>query len=97
MWARSYERDLHDVLALQSEVARSIASEVDITLTAQEQARLASARPVDPEAHQLFLLGRFHANKGTEEGLKKAVRYFELAIAKDPGDASAYAAWPKHT
>ena len=72
-------------------MARSIASEVNITLTPQEQARLASARPVDPEAHQQFLLGRFHLNKGTGEGLKKAIEYFELAIAKDPGDASAYA------
>ena len=91
LWAQSYERDLRDVLAVQSAVARSIASEVGITLTSQEQARLASARPVDPEAHQQFLLGRFHLNKGTEEGLKKAIQYFELAIAKDPGDASAYA------
>ena len=91
LWAQSYERDLRDVLGLQSEVARSIASEVNITLTPQEQARLASARPVDLEAHQQFLLGRFHLNKGTEEGLKKAFEYFDLAIAKDPGDASAYA------
>ena len=63
----------------------------NITLTPQEQARLASARPVDLEAHQQFLLGRFHLNKGTEEGLRKAIQYFDLAIAKDPGDASAYA------
>ena len=87
LWAGSYERDLRDVLALQSEVAKSIASEVDVTLTPQEEARLAGARPVDPEAHQLSLLGSFHANKGTEEGLKSAVRYFEQAIAKDPSDA----------
>ncbi len=91
LWAQSYERDLRDVLGLQSEVAKSIASEVNVTLTPQEEVRLASARPVDVEAHQQFLLGRFHLNKGTEEGLKKAVEYFELAIAKDPGDASAYA------
>lgn len=91
LWARSYERDLRDVLALQSEVANSIAGEVGITLTSQEQARLASARPVDPEAHRLSLLGRFHANQGTEEGLKKAIQHFDLAIAKDPGSASAYA------
>ena len=75
LWARSYERDLRDVLALQSEVAKSVASEVGITLTSQEQARLASARPVDPEAHRLYLLGRFHANQGTEEGLRKAIQY----------------------
>ena len=90
LWAQSYERDLRDVLAVQSAVARTIASEVGITLTSQEQARLASARPVDPEAHQQFLLGLFHLNKGTEEGLKKAIEHFELAIARDPGDASAF-------
>ena len=91
LWARSYERDLRDVLALQSEVANSIAGEVGVTLTSQEQVRLASARPVDPEAHRLVLLGRFQANQGTEEGLKKAIQQFDLAIARDPGYASAYA------
>jgi eukaryotic-like serine/threonine-protein kinase len=91
LWAQSYERDLRDVLGLQSEVARSIASEVNITLTPQEQVRLATARPVNVEAHQQLLLGRFHLNKGRGEGLNKAVEHFELAIAKDPGDASAYA------
>ena len=90
LWARSYERDLRDVLALQREVARSIASEVDITLTPREQAHLASARPVDPEVHRLVLLGRFHLDKLTEESIKKAIEYFELAIAKAPGDALAY-------
>ena len=91
LWARSYERDLRDVLALQSEVAKSIAGEVGITLTSQEQVRLAGVRPVDPEAHRLFLLGRFHANQGTEEGLRKAIEHFDLAIARDPAYASAYA------
>ncbi len=90
LWARSYERDLRDVLALQGDVARSIAGEIGIALTAQDQKRLASARPVDPEAHRLFLLGRFHANQGTEEGLKKAVQHFDLAIGKDVTYASAY-------
>ena len=91
LWAQSYERNLGDVLSLQSDVAKSIAREVDITLTPQEKERLASARPVDPEAHQLFLLGRVHADKGTEDGLRKAIEYFERAIAKSPGAASAYA------
>jgi TolB-like protein/Tfp pilus assembly protein PilF len=91
LWGQTYERDVRDVLALQSEVARRIAGEVDITLTPQEQAGLASNRPVDAEQHQQVLLGRFHMNRGTEDGLRKAVEYFELAITKDPGDASAYA------
>ena len=91
IWAQSFERDLRDVLALQSEVARTITSKVDITLTPQEQARLASARPVDPEVHRQVLLGRHHAAKATEEGLRKAIQYFDAAIAKDPANALAHA------
>ena len=91
IWAQSFERDLRDVLALQREVARTIISKVDITLTPQEQARLASARPVDPEVHRQVLLGRHHAAKATEEGLRKAIQYFEAAIAKDPANALAHA------
>ena len=75
LWGRSYERDVRDVLTLQSEVARSIASEVDIVLTPQEQVHLASTSAVDPEAQQQVLKGSFHANKGTEEGLRKAVQF----------------------
>ena len=91
LWAQSYERDLHDVLALQGEVARAIAAEIDISLTPQEEARLATARRIDPGAHQLFLLGRHHFNRGIEEGLRKAVSYFEQAIGRDSAYAEAYA------
>ena len=90
LWAHSYEADLRDVLSMQSAVARSVASEVGITLTSQEQARLANARPVDPEAHRQLLLGLFHLNKGTEEGMKRAIEHFELSIAKDHANASAF-------
>ena len=91
LWAQSYERDLRDVLALQAEVARAIAAEIDISLTPQEEARLATGRRIDPAAHQLFLLGRYHSNRGIEEGLRKAVPYFEQAISRDAAYAEAYA------
>jgi TolB-like protein/cytochrome c-type biogenesis protein CcmH/NrfG/predicted Ser/Thr protein kinase len=91
LWARSYERDLRDALSLQGEVARTIASEVKANVTPDVQARLARARPVNPEAHQLYLLGRFYWNKRTEEGFKKAIDYFQRAIEIDPGYAPAYA------
>jgi len=91
LWAESYERDVRDVLALQDEVARSIANEIKIKLTPQEQARLASGRPVDPEAHEAYLRGRYEWNKWTEEDLKKSVEYFERAIRKDPAYAQAWA------
>ena len=71
-------------------MARAITREVGITLTPQEQARLASARTVDPEVHLQVLLGRHHAAKATEEGLRKAVQYFDVAIARDPDNALAH-------
>jgi len=91
LWARSYERDLNDVLALQSEVAGAIANEIKIKVTPQEQARLASARPVNPEAHEAYLKGRFYWNLRTKEGVNKGKEYFQQAIEKDPGYALAYA------
>jgi serine/threonine-protein kinase len=91
LWAESYERDLRDILALQSEVARAIASEVKAALTPQEQTRLASTRPVNPDAHEAYLKGRYYWNLRTEEGLKKSIEYFQQAIEKDPGCALAYA------
>ena len=91
LWARSYERDLRDVLALQGDVAQAIAREVQVKLTPREQTRLARARPVNPEAHEFYLKGRYEWNKRTEQGLKKGLQYFEDAIAKDPNYAAAYA------
>ena len=91
IWAQSFERNLRDVLALQREVARTITSKVDIALTPQEQARLATARPVDPEVHRQVLLGRHHAAKATEEGLRTAIQYYNVAIAKDPAYALSHA------
>ncbi|HXE91194.1 MAG TPA: protein kinase [Terriglobales bacterium] len=90
LWARSYERQLSDVLTLQEELARSIAGEIRVKLTPQEQARLASARAVNPDAHEAYLLGRFHLEKGDPAGLEKALAYFQQAVQKDPQYAPAY-------
>jgi TolB-like protein/Flp pilus assembly protein TadD len=89
IWSESFQRNLRDVLALQREVARTITSQVGITLTPQEQAGLASARPVDPEVHRQVLLGRYHSAKNTEEGARKAIQILEAAVAKDPDNAFA--------
>ena len=91
IWAQSYERDLRDVLALQSEVARAITSHVNITLTPQDQARLEMRAPVDPQVHREVLLGRHHAAKGTEEGLRRSIEHFDRAISRDPANALAHA------
>ena len=91
LWAESYERDLRNILALQSELAQAIAREVRVKLTPQEQAQFTKAHPiVDPEAYESYLKGRYHWNKRSREGLVKAVQYFQQAIGKDPTYAVAY-------
>src|SRR5512143_2146314 len=88
LWARSYERDLKDVLTLQSEVARAIADEVQVKLTPQERARLARARPVNVEAHEAYIRGRYDWGR---VHLDRSIEHFERAIAIDPDYALAYA------
>jgi TolB-like protein/DNA-binding winged helix-turn-helix (wHTH) protein/Flp pilus assembly protein TadD len=90
LWAKSYEGDLHEVLTLQSEVAQAIAREVQTTITPQEQTRLATARPVNPDAYVLYLKGRYEWNKRTEEGLKRSLEYFQQAINLDSTYALAH-------
>src|SRR5438552_93711 len=90
LWAESYERGLRDVLTLQAEVAKAIAREVRVKIAPQEQANLAQPQPVDPEAYEAHLKGRYHWNRRSGEALPKAVQYFQQAIAKDPTYAAAY-------
>jgi len=91
LWAETYDRDLRDVLALQSELARAIAREVQVKLTPLDQARFTEARRVDPEAYEAYLKGRFHWNRRSAEGLGTAMQYFQQAVADDPSYAAAYA------
>lgn len=90
LWADSYQRELRGILALQSEVARAIATQVRVAVTPEERDRLARARPVNPEAYRLYLQGRYHWNKRTPEGIRKAFEYFRQALEKDPNYALAY-------
>jgi TolB-like protein/Flp pilus assembly protein TadD len=91
LWADNYERGLRDILGLQSEVARAIASKIKVQLTPEEKERLASTRLVNPEAYEAYLKGRYYWNKRTEQGFKKSIEYFERAIQTDPEYAQAYA------
>jgi len=91
LWAESYERDLRDILVLQSELARAIANQIRIRVTPQEQRRLARARPVNAEAYEAYLKGRYFWNQRTEERILKAIEYFQKAIEKDVNFAPAYA------
>jgi len=88
LWAKSYEREVKDVIALQSEVARDIASEIQLQLSPQEHARMmAPRRQVNPEAYELYLHGRYEWSKVSPAGLQKAAEYYQKAMALDPTDA----------
>ncbi len=84
LWAESYEGDLRDTLALQKKVARSIAEEIRIKVTPQEEEVLQNVRVVTPEAYENYLKGRYFWNKRTADGLTKATYYFNQAIESDP-------------
>ena len=86
-----YEREMADVLKLQSEVARAVTNEIRIQVTAEERARLASARRVIPEAHEAYLLGRYHLRRQNEADLKLAIGHFDRAIQLDASYAAAWA------
>ena len=91
LWAASYERDLRDVLNLQSEVATTIADQVRIKLTPQEQAALKNSPALNPESQDAYLKGHYFAAKGTIDDAEHAIPYFNVAIAKEPNHALAYA------
>src|SRR5512143_1200041 len=84
LWAESYERDLRDILALQSEVARTIAGEIRVKLDPQEQVRLAGDRQVNPDAYDYYLRGNFYFNRGSEADWQKAIEMVERAVSADP-------------
>ena len=90
LWAQSYQRDLRGVLALQGEIATAIADRVRAAVTPGEHVLLTSARPVNPEAYEAYLKGRFHWYKFTPPEVDAAHRYFQLALEKDPNYAPAY-------
>jgi TolB-like protein/Tfp pilus assembly protein PilF len=91
LWANAFDRKMKNVLGLQSEVARSIAQEIRVTVTPQEQTRLASGRPINTEAYQLYLQGRYHFAQRTLAAFNKSIQLFQQALDKDPDDALAYA------
>ena len=92
LWAKNYERPTTDILALQSDVARDIVTQIQIQLTQPEQERLVKTRSVIPEAYDAYLQGRSEASKRTGESLGQAVTDFRRAIQIDPTYAPSYAA-----
>jgi TolB-like protein/DNA-binding winged helix-turn-helix (wHTH) protein/Tfp pilus assembly protein PilF len=91
IWAKNYERNLGDVLGLQSEVAEAIAGEINLRLTASEKVRLGGPRALNPQAYQLYLQGRYLMDRASKENLQQAVDYYRRSIELDPGFARAWA------
>jgi TolB-like protein/Flp pilus assembly protein TadD len=90
VWAESYERDLRDILRLQSEVARDIAAQIRVKLAANAQERLPKSRTVEPAVYEDYLKGRYYWSQRTEEGFRRAIDYFSEATQKDPSYALGY-------
>jgi TolB-like protein/Tfp pilus assembly protein PilF len=90
LWAKPFTKNLTNILELQSEVAQEIANEIKIAVTPEERKQLASSRPVNPEAHEAYLKGRFFINKFNEADVRKGISYFEQAIARDSSYALAF-------
>jgi DNA-binding winged helix-turn-helix (wHTH) protein/TolB-like protein/Tfp pilus assembly protein PilF len=91
-WGERYQRKLSDIFAVQEEIGRQITEKLRIKLSGEEQRQLARRYTDNTEVYQLYLLGLYLFNKKTEDGLHKAIDYFQQAIAKDPQYAPAYPA-----
>src|SRR6195256_2782840 len=91
LWADTYDRKLTDIFAVESEIAKTIAETLQAKITGSEKNSIAKAPTANPEAYELYLKGRFFWNKRSGLDLRKAIDYFNQAIAKDPNYALAYA------
>ncbi len=91
LWAESYDRNLTDIFAVESEIAKNIADKLRAKLTGSEAQAMAARPTKNGDAYQLYLKGRFFWNKRTGFDLLKAIDYFKQAIEKDPNYALAYA------
>ncbi|HSR90534.1 MAG TPA: protein kinase [Gemmatimonadales bacterium] len=91
LWGETFDRQLTDVFEVQSEVAQQITGALAVTLSPEEKQRVEKKATGDAEAYNLYLLGRFHANKWSEANVQKGIQYYQEAIGKDPNYAVAYA------
>jgi len=90
LWANSYDGELGDVLELQSQVAREIASEIRVHLNSQQAARLWNPAPINPDGYVAYLKGRFSASGNTERDFRERIEQLQEAIRINPGHVPAY-------
>jgi serine/threonine protein kinase/Tfp pilus assembly protein PilF len=91
LWGAQYNRPLADILAVQDEISSEIFEKLRLRLTGEDKKRATKRYTENAEAYQVYLRGRYYWNQGTIAGFKKAIEYFQDAIAKDPKYALAYA------
>jgi tetratricopeptide (TPR) repeat protein len=91
LWGKRFQEKLSDAFAVQENIAQEILKSLRVRLSGEEEGRITKRYTQDAEAYNLYLKGRFHWNKRNEEGVDKSIRFFEQAIARDPGYALAYA------
>jgi TolB-like protein/Flp pilus assembly protein TadD len=92
VWADSWDRELKDLLEVQGELARAVARRVRVSVRPDIEARLSRSRLVDPEAHRLYLQGRYHWNRGDIPGLRRSLELYQQALERQPEHALAWAA-----
>lgn len=90
LWAQEYEREMSDILALTSEMARALVEEIRVQLTPEETQRLAGGGTVNPEAYEAYLKGHYFWNQRTEEGFARGLSYLQQAVSLDPNYPMAY-------
>jgi len=91
LWSESYDREMRDVLALESEIAQLVAEKVEVTVTGDERQRLTAGRPVAPEVYESYLKGSYALNHGNGKAeINQSIAYFEDAIRQDSTFAPAY-------
>ena len=90
LWGAQYDRKPGDIFAIQDDISNEISEKLRLKLTRAEKKRLTKRQTDDAEAYRLYLKGRHHWNRWTEEGFYKAIEYFQQAVEKDPNYALAY-------
>lgn len=91
LWGEQYQRELSDILTLEREISSEISEHLRLKLNNAQKKSLTKGSTENSDAYQLYLKGRYHWNKRTEEGIKKSIEYFEQAIDRDAKFALAYA------
>jgi TolB-like protein/Flp pilus assembly protein TadD len=91
MWTNQFDENMKDIFRVQDSISERVAGLLAVKLTGEERERLAKSHTDNTDAYQLYLMGRYHVNRMTDDGLLKSLEYFQQAIGKDPNFALAHA------